>query len=139
MSIYFLHTGCDIKQGLSSTHNNLFVSSSAIDSFQHELDALANACNEQRTEMNILQNLMQDQFFRSDILSHIYHNLNALEIETRNFVEESHLVNNSYELVQSEIDAMSNVQLLSIPFKIRTKKDGGYPTINNLRLAYTIS
>jgi len=105
------------------------------------LDALANACNEQRTEMNILQNLMQDQFFRSDILSHeednIYHNLNALEIETRNFVEESHLVNNSYELVQSEIDAMSNVQLLSIPFKIRTKKDGGYPTINNLRLAYT--
>ena len=25
-----------------------FVSSSAIDSFQHELDALANACNEQR-------------------------------------------------------------------------------------------
>ena len=107
------------------------------------MDALANACNEQRTEMNILQNLMQDQLIRSDILSHrednIYHNLNALEIETRNFVEESHLVNNSYELVQSEIDAMSNVQLLSIPFKIRTKKDGGYPTINNLRLAYRIN
>jgi hypothetical protein len=36
---------------------------------------------------------------------------------------------------------MSNVQLLSIPFTIRTKKDGGggYPTINNLRLAYRIN
>ena len=87
---------------------------------------------------------MQDQLLRSDILSHeednIYHNLNALEIETRNFVEESHLINKSYELVQNKIDAMSHVQLLSIPFTIRTKKDGGgYPTINNLRLAYRIN
>lgn len=86
---------------------------------------------------------MHDQLIRSDILSleedNIYHNLNALEIETGNFVEESHSVNKSYELVQSEIDAMSNVQLFSLPFKIRTKKDGGYPTINNLRLAYRIN
>jgi hypothetical protein len=135
-----------IRQGLKSTTQLTFVSSSsAIDSFQHELEALVNACNEQRTELNILQNLMQDQLLRSDILSHeednIYHNLNSLEIETRNFVEESHVINKNYELVQSEIDAMSNVQLLSIPFTIRTKKDGGggYPTINNLRLAYRIN
>jgi hypothetical protein len=122
--------------------------SSAIESFQHELDTLVNACDEQRKELRILQNLMQNQLERSMTISEeediVHHDLNALEIEARNFLEESHLVSNSCSAVESEIDAISHVKLMSIPFKIRiidfnNKPSGGYPTVNNLRLAYRIN
>jgi hypothetical protein len=126
--------------------------SSAIESFQHELDTLVNACDEQRKELRILHNLMQNQLERSMPISeeedivhhHHHHDLNALEIEARNFLEESHFVSNKCSAVENEKDAISHVKLMSIPFKIRiidfnNKPRGGYPTINNLRLAYRIN
>jgi hypothetical protein len=122
--------------------------SSTIESFQHELDTLEDSCDEQRKELRILQNLMQNQLDRSDAISVeediVHHDLNALEIEARNFLEESHLVSNSCSALESEIDTISRVKLMSIPFKIRIidfddKARGGYPTINNLRLAYRIN
>jgi hypothetical protein len=110
---------------------------------------LVNACDEQRKELIILQNLMQDQLDRSiaitDQEDNVHHDLNSLEIEARNFLEESNLVSNSCSAVESELDAISRVRLMSIPFKIRIndfddKLSGrGYPTINNLRLAYRIN
>ena len=126
--------------------------SSAIESFQHELDTLVNACDKQRKELRILHNLMQNQLEWSMPISeeedivhhHHHHDLNALEIEARNFLEESHFVSNKCSAVESEKDAISHVKLMSIPFKIRiidfnNKPRGGYPTINNLRLAYRIN
>jgi hypothetical protein len=101
--------------------------SSAIESFQHELDTLVNACDEQRKELRILHNLMQNQLKRSMPISeeedivhhHHHHDLNALEIEARNFLEESHFVSNKCSAVENEKDAISHVKLMSIPFKIR--------------------
>mmetsp|Transcript_24025 Transcript_24025/g.43093 ORF Transcript_24025/g.43093 Transcript_24025/m.43093 type:complete len:500 (+) Transcript_24025:92-1591(+) len=120
----------------------------AIESFQYELDTLANACDEQEKELRILQNLMQDQMDRSNAISDqedtVLQELNTLEIDARNFSEESHLVSNSCSVVENEIDAMSRVKLMSIPFDIRinwenNQQSGRYPTINNLRLAYRIN
>ena len=91
---------------------------------------------------------MQNQNDRSIAIADqediVHHLVNTLAIEARNFLEESHLVSNSCSAVEREIDAMSRVKLMSIPFKIRIidfddKRGGGYPTINNLRLAYRIN
>lgn len=115
-----------------------------IDSFQQELDALADACDEQAAELRLLQNLMRDQRDRSDAISDrediAFHELNALEIEARNFSEESHLVGSSCSAIESEIEDMARVRLLSVPFDVRADRGSGgggrYPTINGLRLAY---
>ena len=131
---------------------------SAIDLFQSELDALSQACKEQCKELRVLQNLMQNQIDRSQALSDqedmIHQELNSLEIDAHTFEEESHLIIHSCRTVENEINAMSHVKLLSLPFTIRIyvgegdKDDyskqyntvvGRYPTINNLRLAYRIN
>ena len=127
----------------------LSINKSAIESFQYDLATLLNACDEQRKETIILQNLMQNQLDRSVAITNqediIHHDLNSLEIEARNFLEESNLVSNSCSAVENEIDAISRVRLVSIPFKIRiidfddNLSGAGYPTINNLRLAYRIN
>ena len=121
-----------------------------------ELDSLENACDEQQNQLRTLQNLMQDQMVRSSDISDqedaVHQELNALEIDAWNFVEESRLVSNSCSAVESEIAAMSQVKLLTVPFDIRISnynwndegdnimpKAGRYPTINNLRLAYRIN
>lgn len=131
---------------------------SAIESFQYDLDALSNACDEQESELRMLQSLMQNQCDRSTALSvqedAVFHELNALEIDAHTFTEELHLVSNTTASVEAEIDAMSRVRLMSIPFDVRVNDDwdegggattpaggrarrpGRYPTINNLRLAY---
>ena len=97
--------------------------SSAIKSFQHEMDTLVNACDEQWKELRILQNLMQNQLERSMTISEeediVHQNLNTLEIEACNFLEESHFVSISCSTVESKIYAISHVKLMSIPFKIR--------------------
>ncbi|KAL9186962.1 hypothetical protein ACHAXT_010682 [Thalassiosira profunda] len=122
----------------------------AIESFQYELDTLQNACEEQENELRTLQNLMQGQADRSKAISDqedlVFHGLNALEIDARNFGEESHLVGHSCSAVEDEIDAMSRVKILSLPFDINVDWDDGngpkagrYPTINNLRLAYRVN
>ncbi len=131
---------------------SLMLLHSAIELFQSELDALSNACNEQQKELRILQNLMQTQIDRSKSISDlediVHHELNSLELEAKNFEEESHLVINRCNAVENEIAAISSVKLFSIPFKIRLKDDGNdsisngagrYPTINSLRLAYRIN
>ncbi len=122
---------------------------SAIESYQHDLATLVNACDEQQKELIILRNLMQNQLDRSIAITNqediIHHDLNSLEIEARNFLEESNLVSNSCSALENEIDAISRVRLMSIPFKIQIidfngkLTGGGYPTINNLRLAYRIN
>jgi len=123
----------------------------AIDSFHLELEALASAFHDQEEELRILQSLMQDQNIRSRSISEeedrAMESLNALEIDTHTFGEESHLVTKQCSDVMGEIDALSKVQLLSIPFHIdvdwgegvRTQTVGRYPTINNLRLAYRVN
>lgn len=122
----------------------------AIESFQYELDTLTNACDEQENELHTLQSLMQGQMDRSNAISDqediVYQELNTLEMDARNFGEESHLVSCNCSAVESEIDALSHVRLLSMPFNIRvdwdnnnSERSGRYPTINNLRLAYRIN
>jgi len=123
----------------------------AIDSFHLELEALASAFHDQEEELRILQSLMQDQNIRSRSISEeedrAMESLNALEIDTHTFGEESHLVTKQCSDVMGEIDALSKVQLSSIPFHIdvdwgegvRTQTVGRYPTINNLRLAYRVN
>lgn len=94
----------------------------------------------------------------------MHHELNQLEIDALNFGEESHKLSNRCSAVENEIDAMSRVKLMSIPFDIRTSNNddwvnndddddddlaiqkaaaaaagGRYPTINNLRLAYRVN
>ena len=120
----------------------------ALDSFQREFNAITNACNEQEKELRLLQNLMHEQVNRSDIISShedaILQELNALELDAYNFGEESHFVSNMCSSVMSEIESMSNVKLISVPFKVDVDWDntkcsqisGRYPQINNLRLAY---
>ena len=116
----------------------------AMNSFTVELNALSSACNEQEQELRILQNLMYDQMCRSKAISdeeeRVFHALNALEIDARNFVEESHLVTNMYHSVSEEVEAISHVKLMSVPFNVVISQDTGrYPTINNLRLAYRVN
>lgn len=125
----------------------------AIDSFQLELQALANSCHKQEEELRILQNLMKDQVIRSKTISaeedRAMEALNALEIDAHTFVEESNYITKQCSGVMAEIDALSMVKLTSIPFKItvdweegrRTinQQAGRYPTINNLRLAYRVN
>jgi len=88
---------------------------------------------------------MQNQMDRSAAISEneklIHHELNSLEIDAINFGEDSHIVSNNCSAIESEIDAMSHVKLMAIPFDIRIDDKGGgkYPTINNLRLAYRIN
>lgn len=124
----------------------------AIDSFHLELEALANAFHDQEEELRILQSLMQDQIIRSKSISEeedrAMEALNALEIDTHTFGEESHLVTKQCSDVMGEIDALSKVKLTSIPFHIdvdwgegirSSQMAGRYPTINNLRLAYRVN
>ena len=94
---------------------------------------------------------MQDQIIRSKSITEeedrAMEALNALEIDTHTFGEESHLVTKQCSDVMGEIDALSKVKLTSIPFRIdvdwgkgmRTQVAGRYPTINNLRLAYRVN
>ena len=123
----------------------------AIDSFQLESEALVKACIEQEKELRFLQNLMNEQRNRTDVITAqedmVLQSLNALEIDAHNFGEESHLVTNMCSSVMDEIDAMSRVKLISIPFNVAvdwshvggSQKAGRYPTINGLRLAYRIN
>ena len=95
----------------------------------------------------MLQNLMKDQTDRSNAISNqedmVHEELNMLEIDARNFGEEAHLVSNSCSAIENEIENMSRVKLMSIPFKIQVDLEGTsrgkYPTINNLRLAYRVN
>mmetsp|Transcript_13956 Transcript_13956/g.25249 ORF Transcript_13956/g.25249 Transcript_13956/m.25249 type:complete len:246 (-) Transcript_13956:74-811(-) len=80
----------------------------------------------------------------SDQEDEVLHELNALEIDACNFREESHIVSKSCTVVENEIDAMSRVRLMAIPFHItinceNNQLSGRYPTINNLRFAYRIN
>ncbi|EJK44897.1 hypothetical protein THAOC_36527 [Thalassiosira oceanica] len=119
----------------------------AIESFQHELANLEHACLEQENELRTLQSLMHDQINRSDIIAEREKNLwqewNDLEIDTHNFQEESHRISKKCSVVETEIQAIRDVHLLSLQFRIRAEWDenaktgeGRYPTINDLRLAY---
>jgi hypothetical protein len=114
----------------------------ALDQFNHEIEALTNACHEQEKEIRILQNLLQDQSSRSKSLDFqeesAFHALNALERDMHNFHEDSHHVSNMCSSVITEIDALSRVKLVSVPFRIDSSNNhvGRYPLINNLRLAY---
>ena len=124
-----------------------------MESFQNEIDTLTNACTEQENELRMLQSLMKNQINRSITISNnediVHHELNSLEVDANNFGEESHLARQNCSAVENEIDAISRVKLMSIPFNIRvntldsntsTNHEGGcYPTINNLRLAYRIN
>ena len=103
----------------------------------------------------MLQDLMQNQIDRSNTISDqedvVHHELNSLEIDANNFGgEESRIVSSKCSAVETEINAISRVKLMSIPFKIRINIDldnddqeggghGCYPTINNLRLAYRVN
>ncbi len=107
-----------------------------------ELDALTNVCNEREKELRLLQNLMQEQNDRSKVISaledNFFQELNTLEMNALNFSEESHFLSKQCSTVMDEIQSMSNVKLMSIPFKVvvQSQSSGYYPTINNLRLAY---
>ena len=127
-----------------------YKNNSAIESFQYEIDNLVNACDEQENELRMLQDLMQNQIDRSNAISDqediVHHELNSLEIDANNFGEESRIVSSNCSAVENEINAISRVKLMSIPFKIRINTDldkdnqeGCYPTINNLRLAYRVN
>lgn len=114
----------------------------ALDQFNHEIEALTNACQQQEKEIRILQNLLQDQLHRSKSLDSqeqsAFHALNALERDMYNFHEDSHHVTNMCSSVMAEIDALSRMKLVSVPFRIDASNNhvGRYPLINNLRLAY---
>lgn len=112
----------------------------ALDQFNQEIQALTQACKEQEDEIKLLQNVMQEQIQRSTTISsqeeNAFHELNALERDTYNFIEESHHISNMCSSVFTEIDSLSRVKLISIPFQIDTSQNGRYPLINNLRLAY---
>eukprot|EP00804_Cyclotella_cryptica_P009319 CCRYP_008987-RA/>CCRYP_008987-RA protein AED:0.05 eAED:0.05 QI:276/1/1/1/0.5/0.4/5/79/477 len=114
----------------------------ALDQFNQEIEALTHACQEQEKELQVLQNLMQDQLNRSKALAsqeeNAFHALNAVERDMHNFNEESHHVSNMCSSVMAEIDALSKVKLVSVPFHIDVSNNhvGRYPLINNLRLAY---
>ena len=60
--------------------------------------------------------------------------LNALEIDSHNFGEESNLVTKQYSAVMDEIDALSKVKLASIPFHINVDWEEG---INTQRIMVT--
>jgi len=119
----------------------------AIESFEHELATLEHACLEQENELRTLQSLMHDQVNRSDAIAErekiLCQDWNDLEIDTHNFQEESHRISKKCSAVETEIQAIRDVHLLSLQFRIRAGWDensktgeGQYPTINYLRLAY---
>ena len=119
----------------------------AIESFEHELATLEHACFEQENELRTLQSLMHDQVKRSDVIAErekiVCQEWNDLEIDTHNFQEESHRISKKCAVVETEIQAIRDVHLLSLQFRIKADWDentktgvGQYPTINDLRLAY---
>jgi hypothetical protein len=105
-----------------------------------EIQALTQACKEQTNEIEMLKSLMQEQVQRSKVISsqeeNAFHELNALDRDAYNFTEESHHIGNMCSSVFTEIDSLSRVKLISIPFHIDASQNGRYPLINNLRLAY---
>ena len=100
------------------------------------------ACKEQEQEIVMLQNVMREQIQRSKAIDAqeqtAFHELNALEREAHNFNEESHHISNMCSSVFTEIDSLSRVKLMTIPFRIGISQHqtSRYPLINNLRLAY---
>ena len=103
------------------------------------------ACQEQEEEIKTLQIVMREQIQRSKSIDaqeqNAFHELNALEREAYNFNEESHHISNMCSSVFTEIDSLSRVKLISIPFRmdVSQHQTGRYPLINNLRLAYRTS
>lgn len=120
----------------------MFILHRALDQFNLEIQALTQACNEQEDEIRMLQNVLQQQIERSKAISsqeeNAFYELNALERDAHNFTEESHHISNLCSSVFTEIDSLSRVKLISIPFRIDISPNctGRYPLINNLRLAY---
>jgi hypothetical protein len=126
---------------LSAFINNFVTCiSRALDQFNLEIQSLTQACKEQSDEIEMLQNVMREQVQRSKVISsqeeNAFHELNALDRDAYNFTEESHHISNLCSSVFSEIDSLSRVKLISIPFHIDASQNGRYPLINNLRLAY---
>lgn len=112
----------------------------ALDQFNLEIQALTQACKEQEDEIRMLQNAVEEQEERSKALDsqeqNTFHELNSLERDALNFTEESRHISSMCSSVFTEIESLSKVKLMSIPFDIDVSQSGSYPRINHLRLAY---
>lgn len=111
-----------------------------MDQFNLEIQALTQACKEQEDEIRMLQNVLEEQTTRSQALDSqeqsAFHELNSLERDVHNFTEESRHISSMCSSVFAEIESLSKVKLISIPFDIDVSQSGSYPLINRLRLAY---
>ena len=120
----------------------VLITDRALDQFHQEIQVLTQACKEQEHEIRMLQNLAQEQIERSKTIdtqeANAFYDLNSLERDAHNFTEESHHLSNMCSSVLTEIDSLSRIKLISIPFHIEVSHSpaGRYPLINNLRLAY---